>query len=62
MDQKLQKIGIVTSGGDAPGMNSCIRAVAREAAANNYRFDSLVLGVVRSAPFQMRTASQKKPD
>ena len=41
MDQKLQKIGIVTSGGDAPGMNSCIRAVAREAAANN----AVVIGV-----------------
>lgn len=35
MDQKLLRIGIITSGGDAPGMNSCIRAVAREAAANN---------------------------
>ncbi len=35
MDQKVLKIGIITSGGDAPGMNSCIRAVAREAAANN---------------------------
>jgi 6-phosphofructokinase 1 len=35
MDQKPLTIGIITSGGDAPGMNSCIRAVAREAAANN---------------------------
>jgi len=35
MDEKPLTIGIITSGGDAPGMNSSIRAVAREAAANN---------------------------
>jgi len=28
---QLQKIGIMTSGGDAPGMNACIRAVVRTA-------------------------------
>ncbi|MBE6630936.1 MAG: ATP-dependent 6-phosphofructokinase [Ruminococcaceae bacterium] len=28
---KLQKIGILTSGGDAPGMNAAVRAVARKA-------------------------------
>lgn len=27
----IQKIGVLTSGGDAPGMNSCIRAVTRTA-------------------------------
>ena len=31
-----------------------IRSIAREAAEADYRFSSLVLGVVRSAPFQMR--------
>ena len=37
---------------------SAVRAVLREAAKDDYRFSSLVLGVVRSAPFQMRkTAS-----
>jgi 6-phosphofructokinase 1 len=51
MDQKPPTIGIITSGGDAPGMNSCIRAVAREAAANNAMaigikngFDGLING------------------
>ena len=34
-------IGVLTSGGDAPGMNACIRAVARAGMANNAR----VLGV-----------------
>ena len=35
MEKKFLKVGIITSGGDAPGMNACIRAVAREAAVNN---------------------------
>lgn len=31
MEQKQKTIGILTSGGDAPGMNACVRAVARTA-------------------------------
>lgn len=31
MDSKVKKIGILTSGGDAPGMNAVIRAAARTA-------------------------------
>lgn len=31
MDQKVQRIGVFTSGGDAPGMNAAIRAVVRSA-------------------------------
>jgi len=31
----LNRIGIYTSGGDAPGMNACVRAVARTALAND---------------------------
>ncbi|MEG2751434.1 MAG: 6-phosphofructokinase, partial [Anaerorhabdus sp.] len=30
----VRKIGILTSGGDAPGMNAAIRAVTRVALAN----------------------------
>ena len=33
----MKKIGILTSGGDAPGMNACIRAAVRTALANNLR-------------------------
>jgi len=29
MDRKIKRIGVLTSGGDAPGMNAAIRAVAR---------------------------------
>jgi 6-phosphofructokinase 1 len=35
MNEYRMKIGILTSGGDAPGMNSAIRAVVRTALANN---------------------------
>jgi hypothetical protein len=31
-----------------------VRGILRGAAAGDYRFSSLVLGVVRSVPFQMR--------
>jgi hypothetical protein len=33
-----------------------VRAVARDAALQNYRFSSIVLGIVNSAPFQMKKA------
>src|SRR5262249_39586792 len=33
-----------------------IRSIVRGAAANDYRFSALVLGIVRSLPFQMRRA------
>lgn len=29
MDSKIKRIGVLTSGGDAPGMNACVRAVVR---------------------------------
>ncbi|HRD40214.1 MAG TPA: 6-phosphofructokinase, partial [Bacteroidia bacterium] len=31
----MKKIGIITSGGDSPGMNACIRAVVRTAVHQN---------------------------
>jgi hypothetical protein len=34
-----------------------VRAIVRDARAENYRFSSLVLGIVRSVPFQMRSAA-----
>ncbi|MBR3149369.1 MAG: 6-phosphofructokinase [Eubacterium sp.] len=39
----MKKIAVLTSGGDAPGMNACIRAVVRTARENNIE----VLGVER---------------
>jgi 6-phosphofructokinase 1 len=42
MENKPLTMGVLTSGGDAPGMNASIRAVVRTAIANNAR----VLGVI----------------
>ena len=38
---------------DAPA----VRAVVREAEADDYRFSSLILGIVKSVPFQMRNST-----
>ena len=35
-----------------------VRAITRQAATEDYRFSSLVLGVVNSAPFQMRMKTE----
>jgi hypothetical protein len=35
-----------------------IRAIVRDAARENYRFSSIVMGIVKSAPFQMRKTSE----
>ena len=34
-----------------------VRQIVRDSARDNYRFSSLVMGIVRSAPFRMRTAA-----
>ncbi len=54
MDQKPLTIGVLTSGGDAPGMNSCIRSIVRTAVANDCRvigisngYDGLINGEYR---------------
>ena len=43
MDKQIRRIGVLTSGGDAPGMNALIRSVVRSASAN----DISVLGIRR---------------
>ena len=43
MERQLNTIGILTSGGDAPGMNAAIRAVTRTARFNNIN----VIGIMR---------------
>ena len=37
-----------------------VRAIIREAARDKYRFSSLVLGIVKSTPFQMRTKVEEQ--
>jgi mono/diheme cytochrome c family protein len=38
-----------------------VRRILREASANNYRFSSLVVGIVKSVPFQMRVRPVAEP-
>ncbi len=39
MKERINKIAVITSGGDAPGMNAALRAVAR--ACTYYKIDCL---------------------
>ncbi len=43
MNKKITKIGVLTSGGDSPGMNAALRAVVRTALYNNIE----VFGIMR---------------
>jgi len=44
MQYKINCIGVLTSGGDAPGMNAAIRAVTRAAIFNNIRVKAIYRG------------------
>lgn len=51
---KIKTIGVLTSGGDAPGMNAAIRAVTRAGIYNGFNikgiyrgYDGLVTGEIR---------------
>ena len=62
MAGKIRRIGVLTSGGDAPGMNAAVRAVVRSAIANDVEvmgiyegYKGLIEGNMR--PFTMRDVS-----
>ena len=44
MAKKIETIGVLTSGGDAPGMNAAIRAVVRKALANGVNVKGIKKG------------------
>ncbi|MCM1035400.1 MAG: 6-phosphofructokinase [Paludibacter sp.] len=44
MEYRIRTIGVLTSGGDAPGMNAAIRAVTRTAIYNNIRVKAIYRG------------------
>lgn len=44
MARKINRIGVFTSGGDAPGMNACIRAVVRTALYNDLKVTGILHG------------------
>ncbi|WP_134090575.1 6-phosphofructokinase [Olivibacter sp. XZL3] len=44
MDNSIKRIGVFTSGGDAPGMNACIRAVVRTAIYEGKKVSGILHG------------------
>lgn len=43
-EKRMKRIGVLTSGGDAPGMNACIRAVVRAAVHHNLFISAIKRG------------------
>lgn len=44
MEYRIRTIGVLTSGGDAPGMNAAVRAITRTAIYNNIRVKAIYRG------------------
>jgi hypothetical protein len=38
-----------------------VRTIVRDAQRDGYRFSSIVLGIIRSVPFQMRSVAETRP-
>ncbi|MCO5936363.1 6-phosphofructokinase [Mucilaginibacter sp. RB4R14] len=58
--QKISKIAVLTSGGDAPGMNPCIRAVVRTAIYNGLQVAGIrqgYQGLIENNMYDMNTRS-----
>jgi 6-phosphofructokinase 1 len=58
--RKISKIGVLTSGGDAPGMNPCIRAVVRTAIYNGLEVVGIkqgYKGMIENDMYDMGTRS-----
>ena len=73
MEEKIQTIGVLTSGGDAPGMNAALRAVVRTGinagfkvmgirrfAVRRHRGDEPAVGIRYPAPGRYNTANGEK--
>jgi hypothetical protein len=53
----MYALGRATDYYDAPAL----RKVVHDAAASNYKFSAIVMGIVKSAPFQMRKVAAPAP-
>ncbi len=56
---KIKRIGVLTSGGDAPGMNSVIRAVTRTALSNNIEVVGIIGGYSGLVNDKVRTLTAR---
>jgi 6-phosphofructokinase 1 len=60
MEKKVTKIGVLTSGGDSPGMNACVRAVVRTGIYHGLEVYGIMrgyLGMVENDIFRMESKS-----
>lgn len=60
MERKVTKIGVLTSGGDSPGMNAAIRAVVRTGIYNKLEVFGIMrgyMGMIDNDIFQMESKS-----
>ena len=58
--KEFNSIGVLTSGGDAPGMNAAIRAVVREALANKVKVKGILRGykgLLNEEIFEMKSVN-----
>ena len=44
MEKQIKTIGVLTSGGDAPGMNAAVRAIVRAGISKGYRMMGIQRG------------------
>src|SRR5664279_1652798 len=59
-ERKVTKIGVLTSGGDAPGMNAAIRAVVRTGIYNGMEVYGIIRGysgIIEGDIFKMESKS-----
>ena len=60
MESKVTKIGVLTSGGDSPGMNAAIRAVVRTGIYNKLEVYGIMrgfMGMIDNDIFKMESKS-----
>ena len=50
----IRKVGILTSGGDAPGMNAVVRAAVRRGSAKGLQFTGILRGYAGLLNGEMR--------
>ena len=58
------KIGLITSGGDSPGMNACVRAVVRTAINNGFKVCGYYRGyegILDNDFIELNTSSPRTP-
>ena len=57
---KIKTIGILTSGGDAPGMNAAIRAVTRAGIYNGFHIKAIYRGYdgLINNPLRQKTSAE----